>query len=194
LNAPEILWHSGVGDLVSKFTAVIDWKMAFHATGTPVDDFAALLSDASVYQFLGRPERDLEGMTLLGTALLLNGISMSICGSSRPASGSEHLISHAVDSVSKRPRLHGLQVGVATYLTSLLQGQNSGRIAALFDATGFWRAIANDPFDRTEWAEAARVAPSIKSDFYTVLSSRDCLPEIETALHSDPNLRQCFRQ
>ena len=198
LNAPEILWHSGVGDLVSKLTAVIDWKMAFHATGTPVDDFAALLSDASVFQFLARPKRDLEGMTLLGTALLLNGVSMSICGSSRPASGSEHLISHALDTVSKRPRLHGLQVGVATYLISLLQdrnsGQNSGRIAALFDSTGFWRAIASDSFDRAEWLAAARIAPSIKSDFYTVLSSRDCLPEIENALHSDQNLRQCFRQ
>jgi glycerol-1-phosphate dehydrogenase [NAD(P)+] len=194
LDAPEILWYSGVGDLVSKLTAVTDWKMAFHATGTPVDDFAALLSDASVYQFLARPKRDLEGMTLLGTALLLNGISMSICGSSRPASGSEHLISHALDSVSKRHRLHGLQVGVATYLISLLQGQHSKRIAALFDATGFWRAIASDPFDRAEWLEAARVAPSVKSDFYTVLSSRDCLPEIETALHCDPNLQQCFFQ
>ena len=193
LDAPEILWHSGVGDLVSKITAVTDWKLAFHATGTPVDDFAALLSDASVYQFVARPKRDLEGMRLLGTALLLNGISMSICGSSRPASGSEHLISHALDSLSKRPRLHGLQVGVATYLISLLQNQNSGRIAALFDATGFWQAIASDPFDRAEWLEAARIAPTMKSDFYTVLSSRDCLPEIENALHSDPNLRQCFR-
>jgi glycerol-1-phosphate dehydrogenase [NAD(P)+] len=82
---------------------------------------------------------------------------------------------------------------VATYLISLLQGQNSRRIADLFDATGFWRALAGDPFDRAEWLEAARVAPSIKSDFYTVLSSRDCLPEIENALHSDPNLRQCFQ-
>ena len=193
LDAPETLWYSGVGDLVSKFTAVTDWKLAFHAQKTPVDDFAALLSDASVYQFVARPKRDLEGMRLLGTALLLNGISMSICGSSRPASGSEHLISHALDSLSKRPRLHGLQVGVATYLISLLQNQNSGRIAALFDATGFWRAIASDPFDRAEWLEAARIAPTMKSDFYTVLSSRDCLPEIETALRSDPNLRQCFR-
>jgi glycerol-1-phosphate dehydrogenase [NAD(P)+] len=193
LEAPERLWHSGVGDLVSKFTAVTDWKLAFHARGTPVDDFAALLSDASVYQFLARPERDLEGMTLLGTALLLNGISMAICGSSRPASASEHLISHALDRVSKRPRLHGLQVGVATYLISLLQGQHAGRIAALFEATGFWRAIASDPFDRSEWLEAARIAPSIKPDFYTVLSSRNCLPEIETALHSDSNLRRCFR-
>jgi glycerol-1-phosphate dehydrogenase [NAD(P)+] len=193
LDAPEILWHSGVGDLVSKFTAVADWKMAFHATGTPVDDFAALLSDASVFQFIARPKRDLEGMKLLGTALLLNGISMSICGSSRPASGSEHLISHALDSVSKRPRLHGLQVGVATYLISLLQGQHSEHIAALFETTGFWGVIAGDPFDRTEWLEAARVAPSLKTDFYTVLSSRDCVPCIENALHSDPNLRLCFR-
>ena len=193
LDAPEILWHSGVGDLVSKFTAVTDWKMAFHAIGTPVDDFAALLSDASVHQFLGRPKRDLEGMRLLGTALLLNGISMSICGSSRPVSGSEHLISHALDRVSKQPRLHGLQVGMATYLISHLQGQNSERIAELFDTTEFWRTIASDPFDRLEWLEAARVAPSIKSDFYTVLSSRDCLPEIEAALHSDPRLRECFR-
>jgi glycerol-1-phosphate dehydrogenase [NAD(P)+] len=54
LDAPETLWHSGVGDLVSKFTAVTDWKLTFHAQGTPVDDFAALLSDASVYQFLAR--------------------------------------------------------------------------------------------------------------------------------------------
>src|SRR5258707_15063985 len=192
LNAPEILWHSGVVDLVSKFTAVTDWKMAFHATGTPVDDFAALLSDASVYQFMARPKRDLEGMTLLGTALLLNGISMSICGSSRPASGSEHLISHALDSLSERPRLHGLQVGMATYLVSLLQGQNSGPIADLFDITGFWQAIANDPFDRAEWLEACRVAPSIKPDFYTILSSRDCLPQSQRALGSDANLPQCL--
>jgi glycerol-1-phosphate dehydrogenase [NAD(P)+] len=192
LNAPAVLWLSGVGDLVSKFTAVTDWKMAFHETETPVDDFDALLSDASVYQFLARPNRDLEGIRLLGTALLLNGISMSICGSSRPASGSEHLISHALDDVSKRPRLHGLQVGVATYLISLLQGQHSSQIAELFDLTGFWQAIANDPFDREEWREACRVAPTIKRDFFTVLSSRDCLPEIERALDSNSNLRKCF--
>ncbi|MBV8588222.1 MAG: iron-containing alcohol dehydrogenase family protein [Verrucomicrobia bacterium] len=193
LNAPVILWHSGVGDLVSKFTAVADWKLAFHATGTLVDDFAALLSDASVYQFLARPTHDLEGIRLLGTALLLNGISMSISGSSRPASGSEHLISHALDGLSKRPRLHGLQVGVATYLVSLLQGQQSDVIATLFAVTGFWQAIANDPFDREEWLQACSVATTIKSDFYTVLSSRNCLPEIERALDSDSNLRNCFR-
>jgi len=194
LGAPTILWHSGVGDLVAKFTAVADWKLAFHAKGEPVDDFAALLSDASVYQFIGRPTHDLEGIRLLGSALLLNGISMAICGSSRPASGSEHLISHALDSISQRPRLHGLQVGVASYLMSLIQDQGaSTTIAGLFDSTGFWQAIEADPFDRSEWLEAARIAPTIKADFYTILSSQNCLPAIEHALATDVRLQRCFR-
>jgi glycerol-1-phosphate dehydrogenase [NAD(P)+] len=117
---------------------------------------------------------------------------MSICGSSRPASGSEHLISHALDGLSRRPRLHGLQVGVATYLVSLLQGNHAESIAQLFTATGFWEAIAADPFDRVEWLEAIRRAPSIKSNFYTVLSSRDCAPEAERLMGTDPFLTRCF--
>jgi len=193
LGAPEFLWHSGIGDLVAKFTAVTDWKLAFHATGEAVDDFAALLSDASVYQFLGRPEHDLEGVRLLGSALMLNGIAMGICGSSRPASGSEHLISHALDRVSARPRLHGLQVGIAAYLMSLLQGQNTETIARLFDATGFWHTIEADPFDRAEWREAIRVAPGLKEDFHTILSERDGGAEVENALETDVRLQRCFR-
>ena len=43
LAAPDNLWFSGIGDLVAKLTATYDWKLAFHETGTPVDDFAANL-------------------------------------------------------------------------------------------------------------------------------------------------------
>ena len=60
LAAPEILWLAGVGDLAAKLTAVADWKLAFNAVGTLVDDFAALLSDATVFQFVARPQRDLK--------------------------------------------------------------------------------------------------------------------------------------
>ena len=192
LHAPEILWLSGVGDVVAKFTAVTDWKLAFHAKGEAVDDFAALLSEASVGQFISRPERDLEGMRLLGTTLILNGIAMSICGSSRPASGSEHLISHALDSMSARPRLHGLQVGVATYLISILQGAHTEEIADLFDKTGFWKAIAADPFSMKEWVEAIKIAPSIKPSFYTILSSSEILTQAEEILRTDKLLKSCF--
>jgi glycerol-1-phosphate dehydrogenase [NAD(P)+] len=192
-DAPRILTLSGVGDLVAKFTAIRDWKLAFHAVGESVDDFAALLSDGSVHSYLSHPQFDLLGIRLLATALMFNGIAMEICGSSRPASGSEHLISHALDATSARPRLHGLQVGVATYLISILQEQNSEDIAALFDVTGFWEAIAADPFSRSEWLAAVRMAPTIKDGFYTVLSSRDVLPEVETLLMNDQRLSRCFQ-
>ena len=186
------LWWSGVGDLVAKITAVRDWKLAFHACGTPVDDFSALLSDATVFQFMGRPIRDLEGEKLLGDALMLNGIAMEVCGSSRPASGSEHLISHALDAMSIRPRLHGLQVGVATYLISRLQGEGSERIAALFETTRFWDAFREVPLSRQEWMEAIRRAPTLKQDFYTVFSTRDCTAEATEILRNDPHLTKIF--
>lgn len=192
LAAPEILWLSGVGDLVAKFTAVADWKLAYHVQGTAFDDFAALLSDATVHQFLAMPVRSLEGIRLLATALMLNGVAMGIAGTSRPASGSEHLISHALDNIGGKPCLHGLQVGVATYIVSLLQKQHSEAISRVFETTGFWQAIQKEPFSRSSWIAAARKAPSVKQDFYTVLASRDCLPEIEALLATDPFLSRCF--
>jgi glycerol-1-phosphate dehydrogenase [NAD(P)+] len=193
LGAPKNLWLSGVGDLVSKLTAVADWKLAFHKTGEAVNDLSVLLSDATVYQFLAASTFDVPGTTLLGTSLMLNGIAMEICGSSRPASGSEHLISHALDATSARPRLHGLQVGTACYVVSRLQGgRQSATIDRLFRETGYWDAVRGDPFSRKEWLTAARLAPSIKENYYTVLSERDCLPEIEQMLETDPALEGCF--
>ncbi len=191
-QAPKVLWLSGVGDLLAKITAVRDWKLAYHQRGEPVDDLAALLSDASVFQFLGRPEHDPEGLRLLATALMLNGISMEICGSSRPASGAEHLISHALDARSERPRLHGLQVGVATYLVSHLQGEGTDLIAGTFDRTGFWQAIRDDPFRRAEWLDAVERAPAIKPDRFTILSTRPRVSEVANLIDHDPHLAGCF--
>lgn len=193
LSAPKLLWLSGVGDLVAKLSAVFDWKLAFHHQGEQVNDLAALLSDASVYQFMSKPSRDAQGTALLATALMLNGIAMEICGSSRPASGSEHLVSHALDRLSTRPRLHGLQVGLASWIVTRLQGRSTTMLDILFRETGFWQAIWDDPFSRTEWLEAVRQAPGIKENFFTVLSLRDCLPEVERMLREDPILSPCFR-
>lgn len=192
LGAPEPLWWSGVGDLVAKVTAVFDWKLAFHERGEPVDDFAALLSDATVHQFLSCPERDGEGVRRLAMALMLNGIAMEVCGSSRPASGSEHLISHALDAIGSRPHLHGVQVGVAAYICSRLQGQGTEMIAEAFDRTGFWGGVRADPFSRREWLEAVGEAPGVKPDRFTVLSTRDVVPEVTEMIDEDPRLSGCF--
>src|SRR5215472_9714731 len=68
-QAPLALWHSGVGDLSSKFTAVWDWKLASRRCGVPLNDLAALMSDASVFQFMANPAPDEQGTRLLATAL-----------------------------------------------------------------------------------------------------------------------------
>ena len=74
-RAPLALWHSGVGDLSSKFTAVSDWRLAFHRRRAPVNDLAALISDASVFQLMANPGPDEQGIRLLATALMLNGVA-----------------------------------------------------------------------------------------------------------------------
>jgi glycerol-1-phosphate dehydrogenase [NAD(P)+] len=192
-GAPLTLWHSGVGDLSSKFTAISDWKLAFHRGGVPINDLAALMSDASVFQFMGHPVSDEQGIRLLGTALMLNGIAMEIAGSSRPASGSEHLISHALDVIGARKRLHGLQTGTAAYLVSSLQsGSNHQKIGELFARTGFWESIRKQPFSKEEWRIAVERAPSIKEDFYTILSDRDAWPEFARMIAHDTALVGCF--
>ena len=191
--APLMLWHSGVGDLTSKFTAVSDWKLAFHRRGVPVNDLAALMSDASVFQFMANPVSDERGIRLLATALMLNGIAMEIAGSSRPASGSEHLISHALDMTGARQRFHGLQTGTAAYLVSSLQsGSHHETIGELFARTGFWESIRKQPFSKEEWRIAVELAPSMKEDFYTILSEKDAWPELVRMIEHDTALAGCF--
>lgn len=43
------------------------------------------------------------------------------------------------------------------------------------------------------WLAAIRAAPAMKSDHHTVLSERDCLPEVRAMIEHDPRLRGCFR-
>jgi glycerol-1-phosphate dehydrogenase [NAD(P)+] len=192
-QAPRSLSLSGVGDLAAKFTAIRDWKLSFHNTAEPVDDFAALLSDGSVHAFMASPQLDETGLRQLATSLMMNGIAMEVCGSSRPVSGSEHIISHALDRISERPRLHGLQVGVATYWMSLLQKESSADIAELFAATGFWDIVIEDPFLLPEWLKALDKAPSIKPGYFTVLTLPDSKQQAIDILHSDHLSRRCFK-
>ena len=194
LGAPEALWLSGIGDVVAKVTAVRDWKLAFHATGTPVDDLAALLSDATVFQLMAHTVRDLEGQRLLATALLQNGVAMTMAGSSRPASGSEHLISHALDETGVDVRLHGLQVGVAAALMALLQENDAAeRVIAMLETSGFLAHLKGQPLSRHAWHDAVRRAPSVKRDFYTVLSAHDDAPaKVLALIDRTPALRAVF--
>ncbi len=60
-------------------------------------------------------KRDEDAIRYLIEALILTGVAMGLIGVSRPASGSEHQLSHfwEMDSIAKgeQPELHGVKVG-----------------------------------------------------------------------------------
>lgn len=191
--SPLITIFSGLGDMVSKVTALWDWKMAFNKGYERYNDFASIMSYNSLDLLFLRHTSDLNAPQFrrsLATSLLYSGVAMEIAGTSRPASGSEHLISHALDKISAAPKMHGLQVGTATYLCALLQDNNmvSG-VKDFLTSTGFFDFICKNPFDKSEFLEAVKIAPSIKQDFYTILSEKDSYERAMELIEKDDILQ-----
>ncbi|OIO27503.1 NAD(P)-dependent glycerol-1-phosphate dehydrogenase [Candidatus Micrarchaeota archaeon CG_4_10_14_0_2_um_filter_60_11] len=130
-KCPERMYAAGCGDAISNITAVRDWQIAREA-GEYYGGYAAALSLLSAETVMANAERMAKdrvfGTDLLCESLISSGIAMAIAGSSRPASGAEHLFSHALDELRGKPALHGEQVGVGAIMTAKLQGQDWERI------------------------------------------------------------------
>ena len=70
----------------------------------PVNDFAVLISTNAVDVMVNYKSKDIKDLSFLRHicgCLVMSGVAMEVSGSSRPASGSEHLISHACDMKAK---------------------------------------------------------------------------------------------
>ena len=196
-ESPQICLYSGVGDMVSKITALYDWKQAAERKLDRYNDFASLLSYNSLTLLFNKHSTDINEPSFqrsLVNSLLTSGIAMEIAGSSRPASGSEHLISHGLDAVSRRPRMHGLQVGVATYLCALLQNNPStANVRDILSITGFFNYVKQDPLSKEDFINALQMAPGIKANYYTVLSEPDSFARALQFIDRDPILNQIIR-
>jgi glycerol-1-phosphate dehydrogenase [NAD(P)+] len=127
-DAPAELIAAGLGDLESKPTATADFRLSGRIRGDyycPAPEGVVLDAEARVAQAAaGLRDRDPQALALLTEALMLSGISMKLAGSSSPASGGEHLISHYWDMIAPDENRvegwHGAQVGVATIVTATL--------------------------------------------------------------------------
>ena len=120
-EAPFRLTLSGVGDIIGKYTALADWKIAHVLAG---EYFCPVIEDMTrqaVHAVLGcarqLKDKDPHAYEQLTYGLLLSGLAMQMMGNSRPASGAEHHISHLLEmepvglgAVSHA--LHGEKVGV----------------------------------------------------------------------------------
>ncbi|MDD3223221.1 MAG: iron-containing alcohol dehydrogenase family protein [Clostridium sp.] len=171
-GAPEKFIYSGIGDLISNITALYDWDFEEQNGKTTVDDFAVMISKKAVNSFVRTEFKTIKDdlfLKELVDSLTLNGISMEIAGSSAPASGSEHLISHALDKFVKNPQLHGVQVGVATYIMAKVQNHRSERITKVLKGTGFFDYAATLKMKKDDFKKAAEMAKDIKPNRYTFI-------------------------
>lgn len=121
-EAPMQMIRAGLGDVLGKLTALTDWSLAVEMIDEYRCDTCVKLVEAALKRCVDNApalkERNEEAILFLIEALTLTGVTMAIVGVSRPASGSEHLLSHywEMDFITrhKYPELHGVKVGIAT--------------------------------------------------------------------------------
>jgi glycerol-1-phosphate dehydrogenase [NAD(P)+] len=127
-RAPLALTRAGIGDLLSKPVSDSDWWLSDRLEGTGYGELPGRIVDAAVAEASARAAGlatgDAAAQAALGRALVLSGVAMVVAGSSAPASGGEHLLSHLWDmealAAGRETRLHGAQVGVATCISAAL--------------------------------------------------------------------------
>ncbi len=192
-SAPKKFLYSGIGDMVSKITALYDWKFEEEHGYGKVNDFATMIAKKAVNSFVRTPfesiEEDLFIKELLDS-LAMSGIANEIAGSSAPTSGSEHLISHALDKMLEQPQLHGIQVGIATYLMSVVQDHRYKRVNTIFTQTGFWDFVKTLEMRHVDFEQAIDLAPSIKPFRYTYLHEQEYRDRAKEVLATDEKLKE----
>lgn len=187
-TAPERFYFSGLGDVVSKITASYDWQYEVNHGKGSIDHFALLTSKKSVNSVVRLPEPYIhEGLFIkeVVDSLIMSGISMEVAGHSAPASGSEHLISHAMDRLVPGQYLHGIQVGIATYLMSLTQDYRVNRVRQFLTDTGFFDHVKSLDIPKEIVIKAVKLGPSIKPFRITTLHHDDYMNKALNLIQSD---------
>jgi glycerol-1-phosphate dehydrogenase [NAD(P)+] len=174
MQAPWRFAISGCGDVIAKITAVKDWKLAHEEKSEYYGEYAAslaLMSAKLVIQNaeLIKPESE-EGLHVLIEALISCGVSMSIAGSSRPCSGSEHLFSHALDMVKPNHGMHGEECGIGTIMMAYLHKVNWRRIRDTLKKLGAPTTADDLGLKKEEIIKALEIAVTIRPERYTILN------------------------
>ena len=158
-NAPQELRGAGIGDMAAKAISIAEWQIAYIVNGEyfcpPIAGAMLTACGKAVQNAEACMLGDADAVRELTEGLILSGVAMSMAQVSRPASGSEHTLSHLMDMLSiarKTPhRLHGVQVGY-------------GVRAALFayEVLADLRELPADPdavlrqFDAARWEQDMR--------------------------------------
>ena len=180
-RSPIRYLRAGYGDLVSNITAVKDWILAKEKMDEEYNEVAASMAVMPATLLLKTANLDISNIAhleMLIRGLILSGVSISLVGSSRPASGAEHKFSHALDYLGYGEGLHGEQVGLGTIIMEYLHQKYYG--------VGDWEEIKQSlervqaptmakeiGLTKEQVIEALMFAKKIRKKRYTILEDVD---------------------
>ena len=172
-KSPYRMLASGCADVLSNFSSLRDWKLAYELRDEHFSRAAYAFAyyaaesmmDAADYI---RPNLE-ESVWLAIKPIIVSGISMSIARSSRPTSGSEHMISHTIDHLYPGRAMHGEQCGVASIVTTYLQRGDWEELKHALVKIGAPTKASELNLTNDEFIEAVINAHKIRKDRYTIL-------------------------
>ncbi len=180
-KAPIRYLRAGVGDLISNLSATFDARLAQSQGKERIEPSALALAEKGPLDLLKlkrKPIKSQEFLRQLTSGLIKSGFAMCLCGSSRPASGSEHKISHSMDYLyPNRDVLHGEQVGIATIFTMVLQ-KNSylNDVLELYKAIAFPQRLRYLSINKDQFIDVVLNAKRFRPKRFTILEAEKLNP------------------
>jgi glycerol-1-phosphate dehydrogenase [NAD(P)+] len=175
-SAPEMR-RSGIGDVVSNLSAIADWELAARERGEILDGLAVTFARTGALAVIDRTDSidDDAFLFALADGLVLGGIAMAAAGSSRPCSGGDHEILHAIDHLYPGSAGHGELAGMAALFCTFLRADVDGaaHIDACLSRHGLPRVPEDVGLTAEQFATAVRHAPSTRPERYTILEHLD---------------------
>lgn len=170
--APHRLLAAGCADIISNYTAILDWELAHRIKGEEVSEYAMALSKMTAEilvknAHLIKPHNE-QSAWFVTRALVSSGVAMSIAGSSRPGSGGEHKFSHAIDRLAPGKALHGESCGIGTIISMYLHGGDWRGIRESLRKIGAPTTPAEVGIDDGIAVEALIMAKDIRPERFTI--------------------------
>jgi glycerol-1-phosphate dehydrogenase [NAD(P)+] len=171
-KAPAKLLASGCGDLIANIIAVKDWQLGHKKKKEYYGRYAANLALMSAKIVMENSsefaKKGLDARVIV-EGLISAGVASCIAGSSRPCSGAEHLVSHALDKLAPGIGLHGEKCGLGSIMIAKLQGQDWKKIVKTLKDVGAPTTAKQIGLKPDVIVKALMIAQDLRPERYTIL-------------------------
>ncbi len=131
-KAPAFLNRAGVGDVLSIYTALEDWRTARDDKGEAFDYDICSKSESLLKRLYDAADEiaacSEKGLRSIAELYVEEVRLCELWGNSRPEEGSEHYFAYCLESLTRKPYIHGELVCLGIILATLASGRSADEI------------------------------------------------------------------